>query len=349
MRFANTILVTFALLALGVAAPAAQSERYTAGATFVARTGSTLFDNGFVACHGNAGEGGACVPWGAGDSILVVDDSLGEDVAFQACVDNDGDRICSQGASLVLPGCEDDIYFSHSDGGVFHNPVGPMRTSFRAGCPGGFPGYVVFLCSGVHQDLSGPHVHQVTTGMMEIASGGEGSGNFCAFPQDRMDSKTYAVILEAGDCTPDPGTHTYGPGTGVPRVARDTNVWSDCDGDGIPGGYDGHRDYALGGAMLTAALSPGCNDGDVVDHSPFPYVQVSDDILGMLSLSTPFTVATDTVNNLPPLDPGAPNCGDGEVDFSAHCLDACWVGFPPGLDGTYHVIVQASSGVVTAS
>lgn len=198
-------LVIVCLASLTLAAPALAG--YTSGGTFVVKSqGITVVDNGGVVCDGltGGGVGGGCLPFPAetpprsdgtapGAFIRVSDLEVGERVAFQVCIDNDGDGICGgqppidltidvEGASVSVGAgeCRDQIFFSHGDGGRFFNPLGPLPTSSLKGCPDAFQGYVVLLCEGVHDDREqGPHKHQLSTGTIEFAPDGSGYGDFC--------------------------------------------------------------------------------------------------------------------------------------------------------------------------
>ena len=160
----------------------APADQYVAGSTFVARVdNTTVLDLGFVECTGTSGPGvgGGCIPWTAGGGAIEVIDAVnGRNVAFQVCIDNDGDRFC--GGVPTIAGCDDTIVFSHFDDGTFSNPLA-APTSFTTGCPGGFRGWVVFLCQGVHATGT-PHEHEVTTGTITSAGGGGPSGQFCGTP-----------------------------------------------------------------------------------------------------------------------------------------------------------------------
>lgn len=188
MRISTIAAVLAVALAAFGAMPGAQagpSARYVSAGVAVARgNGTTVVDNGAVVCDdGNGvGVGGVCMPFSAGDdAVSVADDEMGENLAFQVCVDNNGDGFCT--TNDPDPYCADDMYFSHDDAGNVFNPVGPVRTGFRPGCPGGaFDGYVVFLCDGVHAVATKPHVHPATTGIATVTTGGEGLGNFCGNP-----------------------------------------------------------------------------------------------------------------------------------------------------------------------
>ncbi|HEU0132451.1 MAG TPA: hypothetical protein VFQ85_15815 [Mycobacteriales bacterium] len=165
----------------------AASGTYVAGGTAVGRAaGTTAVDNGTVACmpQSASGVGGLCLPFGGGDAVSVIDDVLGRNVAFQVCVDNNGDGFCGRGPTPPAePACVDQILFSHADDGSFRNPVGPMQTAL-APCPGnggGWNGYVVFLCNGAHV-ASDVHLHPATRGTAKVTTGGQGSGTFCGAP-----------------------------------------------------------------------------------------------------------------------------------------------------------------------
>lgn len=187
-----------ALLAFGTVPGAeAAGGRYVSAGVAVARAdGNTPVDNGAVVCDdGNGlGVGGVCLPFGNGDAISVVDDVLGDAVAFQACVDNNGDSVCTP--NDPDPNCADDVVFSHDDDGSFYNPVGPVPTGFRPGCPGGaWNGYVVYLCDGAHAVSADVHAHPATTGTAAVTSGAEGVGEFCGGPS-LVGKPYYGTYLE---------------------------------------------------------------------------------------------------------------------------------------------------------
>jgi hypothetical protein len=175
------------LLTTALAAPAFAG--YTAGGTFVVKSdGQTIVDNGGAICQGltGSGVGGGCLPFPladptgqAGAFIGVRDDAAGASVAFQVCIDNNGDGICG-GQPLPTEPCRDQIFFSHSDGGRFFNALGPLPTTSLKGCPNAFQGYVVLLCQGEHNDReAGPHSHTLTTGTIKLMRDGSGYGDFC--------------------------------------------------------------------------------------------------------------------------------------------------------------------------
>lgn len=172
-------------LLVALAAPALAGN-YLGGGNFVAKdaTLGTLVDNGGVVCRGmdGSGVGGGCLPFPAGGRrggfVKVQDEQAGLRVAFQVCIDNNGDGIC--GGPQTNPICQDQAFFSHADGGRFFNPLGPLPTASLRECPNAFQGYVVFLCQGTHNDAgAGPHQHLATTGTITPAQDGFGYGDFC--------------------------------------------------------------------------------------------------------------------------------------------------------------------------
>jgi hypothetical protein len=183
-------LVPIGLLTITLAlAATAVAGNYTTGGTFVVKSGDvTIVDNGGAICSGlsGGGIGGGCLPFpifqpgrDGGAFVAVNDASAGQHVAFQVCIDNNGDGICG-GQFLPNDPCPDQIFFSHANGGVFHDPLGPLPTKPLAGCHNAFPGYVVLLCQGEHNDpISGPHTHTLSSGQIYAATNGTGYGDFC--------------------------------------------------------------------------------------------------------------------------------------------------------------------------
>ena len=185
-RTLRTLLLAVGLLLLpaflvGPAVGGHPWGSYTAATTAVVRSnGSALVDDGVLVCQPNGqGVGGACLLWSSlADAVYVFDQALGTAIAFQVCIDNDGDGLCIADG---LGACSDDVYFSHSDSGAFFNPLGPLPTQFRAGCEGngGFPGWVVLLCTGVHT-AGGTHAHEALSGQVHgTFMDGTGYGDFC--------------------------------------------------------------------------------------------------------------------------------------------------------------------------
>ena len=198
LTFVATVLVIGSLA--GGVLGGAPSENYAGATTAVAKNAGV--DDGVVVCTSTGTSlGGGCLPFGAFDSVLVQDDVMGTQLAFQVCVDNNGDGRCG-GGQQGEP-CADDIFFSHDDRGSFFNALGPLPQGFRPGCEGsaGFPGYVVFLCEGAHIAGGGtglpaggtPHFHAATTGSITGTIGGTGFGNFC-FPAQPFQVKEYIVL-----------------------------------------------------------------------------------------------------------------------------------------------------------
>lgn len=166
------------------------------------------------------------------------------------------------------------------------------------------------------------------------------------------------------------GVHDYGaPASGsLLLLNEDGNLFGDCDGSTsvAPGSpcygvdpadpvnsfyaglcdsevnlpvadYDGHREYALGGGWLLAGANALECFGDEAHHAEFGTYSVEDVALGS---GASFSVAADTVDAT-----GLNNvCGDFESDASQDCIGACSVGFPAGLDGSYQLYVQGTSG-----
>jgi hypothetical protein len=187
LLLALAILGTILLTAQAPALPPATSQ-YVAGGTLVAKQGFfTVVDQGVLVCDSltQTGVGGGCVSWASapGADALDVTDVTGNPVAYQVCIDNDGDFLCGGSQD---PNCPDQIFFSHADNDVFFNPLGPLPASFLPGCPGGFPGWVVFLCTGAHQEFDAatgaaedPHAHAAFAGTLTPTVNGSGFGDFC--------------------------------------------------------------------------------------------------------------------------------------------------------------------------
>lgn len=120
--------------------------------------------------------------------------------------------------------------------------------------------------------------------------------------------------------------------------------------------FDGHYDFAYGGTFFVAGdpFTTFACGWPYPDHPEFPTVYALDNVLQgshdvaghEVGFHTPFTVAADTLNNVPPTDPNVPNCGDFAVDIRISCVDSCTVPFPAGLDGTYQVLVWGTAGHV---
>ncbi|HVF06311.1 MAG TPA: hypothetical protein VNA20_15825 [Frankiaceae bacterium] len=172
--------------------------RYLSGGTAASRqNGKTVVDEGSVVCNNgdNVGVGGFCTSFGGGNAMAVFDAAAGTDVAFQVCVDNNGDGICT---SPDFGTCADRVFFSHADNGAFYNPVGPLPAGFDPGCGArAWQGYVVFLCEGTHIEGITPHAHPATTGTGRVTTGGEGLGTFCGGSDAAPSRKRYRLDLSS--------------------------------------------------------------------------------------------------------------------------------------------------------
>jgi len=190
-------LGALALLASMASGSKGPHDQYVGGGTLVVKGEgqSPVVDQGNVVCNKSSptpSVGGGCVAFGPWNSVLVTDGSSGTRVAFQVCIDNNGDSLCGGGQDGTFDPCADQIFFSHDDHGTFYNPLGPLPTSFKAGCPGGpWAGYVVFLCAGVH-NAGTAHQHAVTAGTITGVMGGSGFGDFCS-PPDAAPPKQYTL------------------------------------------------------------------------------------------------------------------------------------------------------------
>ena len=141
--------------------------------------------------------------------------------------------------------------------------------------------------------------------------------------------------------------HDYGPpATGAALSDFTDGNLEDCDGDGVPGDYDRHSEYARGGAWLL--VDPGDMTygslacfGEEGHHPYYGPITVIDAVLGPVE----FRVASDWFS-LVPTPPGEPECGDLQSDEGALCVGTCSVTFGPGLDGSYAVFVAGTIGHV---
>ena len=139
----------------------------------------------------------------------------------------------------------------------------------------------------------------------------------------------------------DTGTHVYGaPSSGFLITLGLDGAVPPCPyGDTT---WDGHYEFAVGGAWLQAAASV-CTDA-YADHTPGSLIHVYDQALTRAGSSISFSVYSDTLNNNPV--PEDPDCGDFESDYGVDCVDACVPGFPPGIDGSYQVYVSGTAGII---
>lgn len=149
----------------------------------------------------------------------------------------------------------------------------------------------------------------------------------------------------------DVDVHDYGPVASGEVLSdfADGNL-QDCDGDNLPAEFDGHSEYARGGAWILVESGDGSYGalacfGEPGHHPAFGPFVVTDLVLGA---GASFRVGADTVSALP-APPGQPLCGDLETDVEATCVGSCTVTFGPGLDGSYAVFVTGTVGHVVAS
>ena len=294
--------------ALRTAAATGDTANYVGAGTAVARAnGQPAADEGNVVCDdGNGvGVGGACLEFGGGDSVHVDDEAAGENVAFQVCIDNDGDGVCTS-PDFSAP-CGDQVFFSHDDNGAFYNPVGPLPTGFKPGCHGGaWKGYIVLLCEGAHVVGADAHAHGATSGSTTVTSGGEGLGTFCG----------------GG---PQPSRKKYSVGSGARYVSGGTAVVRE---DGQPAVDEG---------------SVVCNNGDNVGVGGFCMsfgsgnaIGVFDDVAGT---DVAFQVCVDNNADGVCTSPDMGTCAD-VVTFSHDDNGAFYnpvgpvpTGFTPGCGG----------------
>jgi hypothetical protein len=145
-----------------------------------------------------------------------------------------------------------------------------------------------------------------------------------------------------GDCdgvvTADPGTPCAGAD---PADPVNTFFVGLCDSDINPpvADYDGHREFALGGAWILAGASAEDCFGDAAHHTEFGSFTVDDTVLGAGATAD---VAADTVDATGQLG----TCGDFESDVSESFIGGGTVSIPAGLDGSYQVYVTGSLGHV---
>ena len=137
--------------------------------------------------------------------------------------------------------------------------------------------------------------------------------------------------------------HEYGPpSTGfLIFLGMDGSVPPCPYGDGT---WDGHPEFAFGGAFIQAAASA-CTEA-YADHAPGGTIGVYDAGLSSIGADVAFGVYSDTLNNNPIQE--EPNCGDFESDYGVDCVNSCDPAFPPGLDGSYQVYVSGTTGHVYA-
>jgi len=203
MRRLWAVLIAVVVVVLPVAGTAGP---YVSGATVVYKDAGQqpAVDSGAVVCsiETGAGVGGGCLPFSAASRFVGVSDAaFGPQVAFQVCIDNNGDNRCVSGGDKPPGPCDDLVWFSHSDDGSISNPLGPLpgsRSNSQQCNPkhSGWDGYVVFLCEGVHTVNGAAHVHPATTGMIQGSPTGPSPfkfGDFCGGIRDQV-IKEYEII-----------------------------------------------------------------------------------------------------------------------------------------------------------
>lgn len=204
MRSRLALVLTALATCASLASPSSAAQRWTpeavytgSGTVVVKRAGAPpIADEGALVCNASnaTGIGGGCVSFGPGidvGAVRVDDMTSGTEVAFQVCIDNNGDGRC---VSPDSGSCADQIFFSHDDRGNFFNPLGPLPVQHKQGCPGGlWDGYIVFLCTGAH-DAAGVHSHPATAGSITLAASGTGFGTFCGGPPSDPTNKPYVVV-----------------------------------------------------------------------------------------------------------------------------------------------------------
>lgn len=194
----NAVLVALLLATVALSGLPGRAEttvQYVGGGAVVAKSAGepAVVDDGAVVCSASTPSiGGGCLPFSG--AVSVQDAVLGSAVAFQVCIDNNGDGICGGGDASGGSACSDEQFFSHDDKGRFFNPLGPLPTTFARGCEGGaHAGYVVFICDAVH-NADGAHLHKPTTGTITGVGEGSGFGDFCApHPGQAGPGKRYVV------------------------------------------------------------------------------------------------------------------------------------------------------------
>ena len=162
-----------------------------------------------------------------------------------------------------------------------------------------------------------------------------------------------------GDCEPG---FTVTPSA----VPCPDNQWSfGVDEEPVPATYvcvnppvadwDGHNEFAFGGAWLLANSGAGVPQppnvpagtlycfGAEGHHPNFGPFTVEDLLLAgspAILANTIFLVASDTAD----ISGTGEGCGDFQSDESWGCLTSCDVTFPPGLDGAYVAYVEGTLG-----
>lgn len=111
--------------------------------------------------------------------------------------------------------------------------------------------------------------------------------------------------------------------------------------------FDGHKEFATGGAWLlacdAACGSSGTGAGAQACWGEMAHHGWSVTVWDIgIGAGASFTIGVDDVDVTGLNDP----CGDRLVDVSMECIGSCTPFFPPGLDGAYQVFVQGTQGHV---
>ena len=168
------------------------------------------------------------------------------------------------------------------------------------------------------------------------------------------------TVLAALLLTPFSAGHASGPLAGVPKTycenhVGDTNVHEygppllfhptlppeertfdgsvgDCNGDGIPGDPDGHKEYSASETLFAAGPNALLCHGEAPHHPEFPTIHATD----ATGAPVGFLVYTLRTSLFFPCDGAA-------FEGIVSCVGSCHVPFPPGFDGLYHVSVDLPS------
>ncbi len=178
---------------------------YVLGGTLVSNDAGV--DDGAMVCaeDGSRGVGGNCLfPADRAGRNGVMVNGFGTRVAFQVCIDNTQDFLCS-GGDPTGAGCADEFFFSHDDSGAFYNPVGGpgvIPQTYTCGPRAGSPAnWLVFVCTGVHgsTEVGFPHTHPTpltgTITSIDLAAANVASSEtaFCQ-PSSPIAAKAYRIV-----------------------------------------------------------------------------------------------------------------------------------------------------------
>ena len=157
-----------------------------------------------------------------------------------------------------------------------------------------------------------------------------------------------------GDCNPG---FSVGVGGTIVCVSVSPSLiyvnW--CEANSPVSDWDGHTEWAQGGANLLVLSGSGSPSADPSvgagtlycwaangHHANFATVTVTDALLGS---GATFTVTADTVD----LTGTGEGCGDNLSDGGQECVGTCTVTFPAGLDGSYQVFVTGTLGHIESN